>query len=491
MAMNTLWALLHAIGVKGSERSKTQTISKICYNSQHCIQDSIFFAFPGLHTQGSYYIDEAISKGAVCIFSTETVSQKQEGVTYVVSEQIRTTFSTLCAAFYDWPSRDLAIIGVTGTDGKSTTCDYLYQILTSQGCKVGLLGTVSMDDGSGKQPSPYRQSTPEADQLHAFLNRCRDHKVEYVILECTSHALSKEHDRLATIEFTQALLTTLSSEHLEFHKTQDAYIHAKCNLIRALKTGGSFFTTEQNSALQQCSEALPPLCRSYILQQSLPFTTSCENMAGVTLHIQGQTVQTSLALPCLLSNAMLALLAASELLNKEAMALVGVLASLQQVAGRMISIENKLNLRIIIDFAHTADAYQQLFSFMYKTKGKGRIIALFGSAGERDTLKRGQMGLIAHPYADKIILTEEDPRFEPNATIFKDIRSLMPEQGPVIEEYAERNVAIQRAFALAEQGDTLLFLGKGHESTIEDRGKKRPWNEEAQVRLALQHKERT
>lgn len=486
--MNTLLGLLNAIGIEESHLFQTPVIKKICHNSKECIESSVFFAFPGMHTQGELYIEDAIARGAICIFSTRPVLKKQEKILYYVTEKPRTLFSQMCAAFYGWPSRSMEIIGVTGTDGKSTTSDYLYQILQAKGCKVGLLGTVSMDDGGGKRPSPYRQSTPEADQLHFFLSRCKENNLSHVILECTSHALSKEYDRLATIEFSQALVTTISSEHLEFHKSLEAYVDAKCNLVRALRAGGTFLTTRQNPYKTQFLDALPPFSYAHLLEKSLPFTTMESDLGTVDIQHKQTTIFTPLALPCLANNAMLALFSASLILDVEAEELLPLLANLDTVAGRMISIDNSHSLRVIIDFAHTADAYEQLFSHMKKTAKGGNLIALFGSAGERDTSKRPHMGRIASHYADRIILTEEDPRGEDDANICKDIRSQMENTNCIIEEIGDRTAAIQRAIELSKPGDTLLFLGKGHETTIEGSGGKRPWNEEETVRTMLKNK---
>lgn len=488
--MNTLLGLLNAIGIEASPLAQAQAINTICYNSKECSEASVFFAFPGLHTQGDLYIDEAIAKGAVCIFSTKEIAHKQKNILYYITQTPRSLFSRMCAAFYDWPSKSLEVIGVTGTDGKSTTCDYLYQMLQAKGCKVGMLGTVSMDDGEGKSPSPYRQSTPEADQLQAFLFRCKLNGLTHVILECTSHALSAEHDRLATIEFSLALVTTISSEHLEFHKSLEAYVEAKCNLVRALQPGGAFLTTRQNPYRAKFIEALPPSSYSYLLEKTLPFALTIGEADTLKVQYKGTTIQTPLQLPCLASNAMLALLACSLVLQEKPEGLLPLLEKLAPVAGRMIPIENTLSLRIIIDFAHTSDAYEQLFSHMKETAAGGKVIAVFGCAGERDTTKRPEMGLIASLYADRIILTEEDPRNEPNSAIFKDIRSHIDRASVPIEEIEDRQEAIQRALEWSEAGDTLLFLGKGHETTIEGKEGKRPWDEEATVRALLQMRER-
>lgn len=488
--MNTLLGLLNSVGIEDPTLCPSLTVSSICYNSKQCTEKSVFFAFSGLHTDGDLYIEEAIQNGAICIVSRHPVQAKQESVFYYTTEAPRPLFSRMCAAFHDWPAKSLVVIGVTGTDGKSTTSDYLYQMLRSQGCKVGILGTVSMDDGSGKQASPYRQSTPEADQMHRFLRRCVENSLTHVVLECTSHALSREYDRLATIEFSMALVPTVSSEHLEFHKTIQAYVDAKCNLVRALRKGGTFLTTQQNPYRTAFIRALPPSCSSYLVEEELPYSLSTTEEGFSVIHSCGLTFETPLQLSCLASNAMLALLAASRLLGKKPHYLLPLLEELTPVAGRMVTIKNRLGIRIVIDFAHTADAYAQIFSHMREGTGKGNIIAVFGCAGERDTSKRAPMGKIASHYSDRLILTEEDPRGEESKTIFRDLRSEMDNPSCIVEEIEDREAAIERAFTLAKPGDTLLFLGKGHESSIEGRTGKRSWNEEAVVLSMVQKQER-
>ncbi|WP_320130558.1 UDP-N-acetylmuramyl-tripeptide synthetase [uncultured Sphaerochaeta sp.] len=486
--MKQLFGLLDAVGLPLPAQSADIFLSELCYDSRQCKKACAFFAFEGIHTDGQQYIAQAIDNGAICIFSTKEQEIKQKGILYITTPHPRSLFSRMCAAFYEYPAKGLCLIGVTGTDGKSTTCDYLYQLLQSQGLRTGLLGTISMDDGSSKQPSPYRQSTPEADSLQQFLRRCVDNGLSYVILECTSHALSKEYDRLATLAYDLAIVTTVTSEHLEFHKTLEAYLDAKCNLIRNLKPGGLFISTTDNPCLETFLSCLGAKSKATILHRDHSCSIGLPRDGRIECTLDGRQLSLPVLLPCLASNALLAALGACAILKTSLESLIPSLQNLQPVQGRMISIPNSLKLQIIMDFAHTADGYEKLFSGLPRIQATGRIIAVFGCAGERDTSKRGPMGKIAATYAQILILTEEDPRQEGNEKIFADLLEQIPAEKSkdlLIEQIPDRTQAIERAFALAQPKDTLLFLGKGHEHTIEGPKGKRPWNEEEEIKKVL------
>ncbi|MFA7117217.1 MAG: UDP-N-acetylmuramyl-tripeptide synthetase [Sphaerochaetaceae bacterium] len=479
--MRKLHELLQACALN-TEGIPDCTIEGLAYDGRNCKPGYIFFAFEGLHSQGTDHIGQAISNGAVVIVTERKIPEHVHTISYVVSENSRSLFAKMCAAFYDYPSRKLTIIGVTGTDGKSTTCDYLQQLLAKKGIRSGLLGTVYMDDGSSKQFSPYRQSTPEADQMQQFLSRCVSNGLTYVVLECTSHALSRQYDRLNSIEYDIAIVTNVTSEHLEFHKSIEAYVDAKCNLVRHLKKGGVFISTTDNWHLQEFLSVLPKDCTSLILHTDLEATISfCDD--GRTLQVLSgdKYYPINVLLPVLASNALLATLACGAICDCPVSSLLPYLGTLSPVEGRMHEIPNRLGRRILIDFAHTADAYQQL---MGPLSGKGRMLALFGCAGERDTSKRKPMGMIASRYCDILVLTDEDPRFEDPQKINQDLISGLSRNIPIYQ-VPSRKEAIHTLFSLSRQGDILLFLGKGHEHTIEKQGVKYPWNETQEVLSAM------
>ncbi|MGH0053032.1 MAG: Mur ligase family protein, partial [Sphaerochaetaceae bacterium] len=360
--MKTLRSLLGAIGINDASVPVTEHIQHVCQHSQMCKPFSVFFAFQGLRTDGSHFINQAIGNGAVCIIAEESRLRPMlpPSVRYYTVKQPHTAFALMCAAFYDYPQKQLNIIGVSGTDGKSTTSDYLYQILRKNGIKTGLLTTVSMDDGSGKQDSPFRQSTPEADQLQAFLFRCAQNKTSHVVLECTSHALSKTFDRLAGIEFSAAIITKVTSEHLEFHHSIEEYTNAKVNLVRALKQDGLLVTSTDNPKVQAFTEVLIPTQRAIILGKDVPMRVEFMGYQGVVVDILGRRIQTPLLLPSLATNSLLAVFCASFILDKPAEALLPLIEEMEPVKGRMQLLENTLGIRVIIDFAHTVDAYEGL-----------------------------------------------------------------------------------------------------------------------------------
>jgi UDP-N-acetylmuramoyl-L-alanyl-D-glutamate--2,6-diaminopimelate ligase len=489
--MKTLRSLLEAVGITDTHVPQDLMIQSICQHSRDCTPNSVFFAFSGLHTDGLLYAKEAVERGAVCIISEQRIPRDLENrglYCYTVSQGHR-SFALMCAELNGNPQDKLSVIGVSGTDGKSTTCDYLYQMLKANDVKAGVLTTVSMDDGSGKIDSPYRQSTPEPDQLQAFLARCVENKVSHVVLECTSHALSKQYDRLAGITFAAAIITKVTSEHLEFHHSLEEYAHAKVNLVKALKEGGLLVTSTDNNRYQMFIDALSDSCSAMVLGKDIPMRIEFMGYRGVVVEIYGQHLLTPLLLPSLATNALLAAFTASHLLNKEPKSLLHLIAHLQPVKGRMHLIENKLGIRVVIDFAHTADAYEGVFSFAKRTCEGGDIIAVFGCAGERDSTKRPAMGKIANKYSSVIILTEEDPRKEGNQAIFSDLRYLMHNPLCTIWEIEDRRMAIQKAVSIAQNGDTLLFLGKGHEKSIERADGKIAWDEITEVQTVLWEEE--
>lgn len=474
-AVKTLQDLFPGLGLGD------RPVSRLTYDSRQCIPGSVFFAFPGIHSQGTDHVPDAVSRGAIAVVAEKPVAVPPS-VAFIPSDAPRTLFARTCSAFHDHPERKLSIIGVTGTDGKSTTCSYLWQILGAHGIHAGLLGTVYKDDGTGLVPSPYRQSTPEADRLEAFLADCVRNGLSTVILECTSHALSDGFDRLDTIRYDLAVVTTVTSEHLEFHRTIAAYVDAKCNLVRRLKEGGTFVSTTANPHLDAFLAALPAGRRTSILHRDVDATVTDDGV-----RYEGRTYPASTGYPVLTGNAVLAAMAAHAYTGLPLTVLFGDLARLEAVDGRMEYVPNRLGITLVIDFAHTADAYEKLFSYAASRKGGGRLLALFGCAGERDTSKRAPMGRIASRYADAIWLTDEDPRGESSEAIDRD---LLRDASPVeVHEISDRRRAIRDLLAHARKGDTVLLLGKGHEHSLEKGGKAYPWNERQEVEQALREKE--
>lgn len=483
--MASLHRLLQACSIPVGDLGD-RFISAVVQHSSQVEDGALFFAFDGAHTSGRLWAEDAAAKGAVAVIAESAIDGLP--VPVIVTDRIRSVYSRMCAAFFGDPQEQLHIIGVTGTDGKSTTCDFLHQIMGAGGIRCGLLSTTGLDDGSKLRPSPYRQSTPEAETLFAFLARCVSHGLSHVILECTSHALSEAFDRLGPITLQAAVVTTVSSEHLDFHRSYAAYLDSKLNLVRRLQSGALFVSSTENSALDAFCSFLDASVEQLIVGRDLPYRLSANGWEGVVVEAEGQQVETALALPVLATNALLALVAARKL--SQAPIDLSILSHITGVKGRMELVPNSLSIVACIDFAHTGDAYAKLFAFVSTIPSQGRLIVVMGAAGERDRSKRAAMGRIAAEYADLLIITEEDPRGEDAAQIRDDLLSQVVTERCTIVCIELRRSAIAAAVGEARAGDVILFLGKGHERTIERRGHTIAWDERAAVRAALRRKER-
>ena len=460
-------------------------IKHICTDSRTCTANSLFFAIEGLHVDGHDYISEAIQRGAVAVVHSKELTYYDSALAYFRTDRIRTMLSFLSAEFYDNPQKQLTCIGVTGTDGKTSTCEFIWQLMNLLHVRCGLIDTVHMDDGSKCIPSPYRQSTPEPTELYPFLSRCRKNGLAYVVIEATSHGLSDECARLKDIEFSAAVFTTVSSEHLEFHKTLARYIDAKFNLARQLVKNGHIVSARDFPYLESLKSIAPKHARfaTYALDSSsdcdLAAVTLAHDLYSRTCRINTQDhVEIPFGPAFFTRNMLGAALAVSQLLSIQVDKVCSLFNQLKPIEGRFALQRFQLPFSIIIDFAHTPDAFEHLFSETRSVLNKGRMIALFGAAGERDVSKRKPMGTVASRYCAALFLTDEDPRKENSAVIINDIIQGIPEESQT-EVYVifDRRMAIAKALRYCKAGDILLLLGKGHEHTIQYANQTVAWNE--------------
>jgi UDP-N-acetylmuramoyl-L-alanyl-D-glutamate--2,6-diaminopimelate ligase len=457
----------------------------LTFDSREVKMGYAFFSFKGIHTDGDLFIDKAIKNGSTLIVCENIPSTIVDGIGYLLVKSTRAAFAIFNSYFYDRADKKLKIIGISGTDGKTTTSCYLYHLLKMDGIKCGLLSTVYQDDGSKLIKSKNRQSTPEANILHSFFKDCVSNDVEYLILESTSHSLSPQMDRLNGIEFDHCIITNITSEHLELHKSIDNYVDAKCNLIRKLKKDGTFISTLDNIHLKECLKASKNHT-SYILKRDVEYKLIKDTaLNSYKVEVDNKLFETNLHLDVFVSNALLACIACSIITKKPLDNSLINIKHLMSIEGRFVIIESPLPFLCIVDFAHTADAFYHIMN-QVKTPN-GRLIVVFGSGGERDITKREQMGKVASTFCDIIIITEEDPRGESNVKIASDIkRGIDNAECFIIDSRVD---AINKAVDIARKNDILLFLGKGHESSIQRKSEKIDWNEECVVRSALHKRE--
>ncbi len=469
-------------------------VTGLAYDSRDVEPGFLFFALDGVHTDGNRFIAAAVENGAVAVVSArEPAFPPPEGVAYLRAADARKAMSAISAAFFDRPSRRLRTIGVTGTDGKSSTVYFIHQLLESRGAKAGLLSTVSFVKDRELEKNPFRQSTPEAPLIHGILAEMLAHGKEYAVVEATSHGLSERTARLLDVEFDAAVLTNVTHEHLEFHGTWEKYCDDKINLFRSLDAGrtagkdipcfGLANADDRSYPLVRAATSAPLLAYSVLRADTDLYATEIEpDIEGTSfvLHDGAGSGRVRLPLPGVFNveNALASAGAAARLLGINAADLIPAIERLRGVKGRMSPVRAGQPFSVIVDYAHTPGAFRRLFP-MARGYTKGRLISVFGSGGERDTEKRPIQGRIASEHSDVVILSNEDPRGEDPMKLLEDIAAGCGEmrRGRDLLLIPDRREAIREAFGIAGPGDTVLLLGKGHEGSIILKDGPVPWDE--------------
>lgn len=470
------------------------SITGLAFDSRHVRPGDLFFALPGLHTDGTAYLADAARRGAVAALAQSPPTTLPSGMTVAVVQDVRRTMSRLSSRFWGHPSRELTVIGVTGTDGKSTTVAFVYQLLNACGRKAGFFSTVDLDEGEGPRPNEHRQSTPEAPQIHALLRRMRTHGLEYAVLESTSHGLSPRTARLADVTYTVGLFTNLSQDHLEFHGTLENYLRDKVRLFEALDLGpeGAFGVVNRDDPHHRSfvqATRRPVLSFSTHGGEADLWARDVVEVAGgleFTLRPWGGRARLNMPGRHNVANALAALVVVGRLTGLSWQDLVPLLEGLRPPRGRWSSVERGQPFRVVVDYAHTPGAFETVLPDL-KRSTPGRLIVVFGSAGERDRSKRPLLGQLADRYADLVILTDEDPRLEDPEVILDEIQGgiVFKTLGRDLERVRPRREAIRRALSLAREGDTVALLGKGHEASIQGL-QAEPWDEVAEAQRCLE-----
>jgi len=392
-----------------------------------------------------------------------------------------------------FPAKGLKVIGVTGTNGKTTTCYLIHQMLNDAGYKVGLMTTVGFGVGSEIKPQMEHMTTVSVPLLLKRIKAMRAEGIEWLVLETTSHALAQH--RVWGIPYSMAVMTNVTHEHLDYHKTFERYLNAKRRLFKLTnknKRGlriGIINADDPNSALFARDIAKPMLYglnQADVVAQQVKLQPNGVNYVvkhkqqtlNINCHLPGSfNVANSLAAVCV----GLSLGLSTEQIEKG-------IAALKGVEGRMTTIKAGQKFNVIVDFAHTPDSFEKLFIDI-KPVVKGKLIVMFGSAGRRDVAKRAEQGSLAGKYADEVVITEEDDRDVDGLKIMQQIANGAESEGKIRDKdlflVHDRKQAIAFTLKLAGPQDTVLLLGKGHEKTIERADGEHPWNEIETTRQLL------
>jgi len=480
-------------------------IASVVYDSRAVIPGALFVAYRGFHTDGHAYIPQALERGAAAVVYEDPAWDGRMPVPALRVSNARTALAPLAAAFYGHPGRRMRVVGVTGTDGKTTTTFLTSVALEAGGAVTGLMGTVDFKIAGRMWANDSRQSTPEAPEVQALLRDMAEAGCTYAVIEATSHALSARWSRLAGSAFDVAVLTNVTQEHLDFHGTVEQYRRDKARLFEMLAEFNDAAAPFKQRKIAIVN-ADDPHHRMFL--DAAP--ASAERLTyAVHAHadVRAEDVRSTrdglrfrVTTPWGVADARLRLtgdfnvwnaLAALTVACAEGVPLDRCLAALERapgVRGRMERIEAGQPFTVLVDYAHTPGAFEKLFRIV-RPLTEGQVIAVFGSAGERDRAKRPLQGEIAGRFCDLIVLTDEDPRLEDRMAIIAEIAAGAEAVGKRIGETClcipDRALAIRTAFAHARPGDIVLLLGKGHEGSIIYGTTPVPWDEAAEARRAL------
>ncbi|MCG8478441.1 MAG: UDP-N-acetylmuramoyl-L-alanyl-D-glutamate--2,6-diaminopimelate ligase [Spirochaetales bacterium] len=478
-------------------------IERIWYDSRNVTPGDLFVALPGYHVDGHAYIDDATTKGAAVVVCETLPEKVHDGVIYLHVAHSRTALSAFSARLARHPSRELPVIGVTGTDGKSTTTFLIDQFLSLLEEESGFISTALIKRDLRLEKNPFRQSTPEAPEIHAFLREMIENGKRFAVVEATSHGLSDQTSRLKDVDFHVAVFTNITHEHLEFHGSFEQYRSDKANLFRSLDRTASnkkdrefpifgvVNRDDPNAYYFEHATRRPVLTYSVTDPEADLYAGDIQpDTAGTNCLVhwrrESREVRVPMPGPFNVENVLAAVLAVATLLDRNPLDLLAVVPHLKALPGRMQVISHDLPYVPIVDYAHTPGAFAKVLPLI-KGYTAGRLIVVFGSAGERDVEKRAMQGELAARHGEVVILTDEDPRGEDRMAILEDIAAGCLAGDPRIRDEGrlflvpDRRSAIRHALDIAADGDAILFLGKGHESSIIYADGPTAWDEAAIV----------
>ena len=488
-----LKALLSKIPVTLTIGPVDREISAICYDSRRVTKNALFVALRGEKADGNAYIDAAIERGAVAVVTEEEQSQRR--ATLAIVPNARQALADLAAEFYGRPALGLKVAGITGTNGKTTTAFLLKHLCESVQQRAGLIGTIRYE--IGERILPASRTTPESLDLQELLFQIRSAGCRAVAMEVSSHALTQ--DRVRNVEFDTAIFTNLTQDHLDYHRTMEAYFESKVRLFTALaaqprKKGKAVVNCDDRWGQQLLvrlakeTPALPVV--TYGMNARADFRASAvkSDIGGTQYQLDAQGKTYLVRLPLIGSFNVynsLAALAGAAAIGVDLRTAVRALADTPSVPGRLEPVPVKRQFRVFVDYAHTDDALSNVMKTL-RDLGPRRLIVVFGCGGDRDKAKRPLMAAAVERLADWAIVTSDNPRKENPEAIITEVAAGF--RGKNYETIADRREAIFRAIALAQPRDIILIAGKGHETTQEFADHTVPFDDLAVARLAVEGK---
>lgn len=468
MKLNEVLKNITPIKIVGNDNVE---ITGVNIDSRRIKAGHLFVAIRGTQVDGHQFIDKAIELGADAVLCEELPEKLSDHVTYVQVESTEDAVGKVATLFYGNPSHKLKLVGVTGTNGKTTIATLLYNMFRKFGYKVGLLSTVCNYIDDVEVPADH--TTPDPIELNELLAKMVEAGCEYAFMECSSHAIHQK--RIGGLKFAGGLFTNLTRDHLDYHKTFENYRNAKKAFFDSLPKDAFAITNADDKNGMIMVQNTKATVKTYSIRSMADFRArilEC-HFEGMYLEIDGREVGVQFIGKFNVSN-LLAVYGAAIMLGKKPEDILLVLSTLHSVSGRLEPIHSPEGFTAIVDYAHTPDALANVLNAIHEVlDGKGHVITVCGAGGNRDKGKRPLMAQEAVRQSDKVIITSDNPRFEdPQEIINEMLAGLNEQQMRKVISIVDRKEAIRTACMMAQKGDVVLVAGKGHENYQEIKGVK-------------------
>ena len=477
-----LSTLIKAIPVKAVVGPTDIEISGVDIDSRQAVSGHLFVAIKGTQTDGHRFIPKAVEQGAVAVLCEDLPEEQRQDVTWVQVASTEQAVGPVATAFYGNPTERLKLVGVTGTNGKTTIATLLYNMFRRLGYKCGLLSTVCnyIED----EPIPATHTTPDPIELNRLLDRMVEAGCDYCFMECSSHAIAQH--RIGGLKFAGGLFTNLTRDHLDYHKTFENYRDAKKMFFDQLPKEAFAITNADDKNGMFMVQNTKAVVKTYSTRSMADFRAriiEC-HFEGMYLEVNGREVGVQFIGKFNVSN-LLAVYGAAIMLGQQPEDILVVMSTLKSVAGRLEPIRSQEGVTAIVDYAHTPDALENVLKAIHEVlDGRGgQVITVCGAGGNRDKGKRPLMAQEAVKQSDRVIITSDNPRFEEPQDIINDmLAGLDQKQMKKVVAIIDRREAIKTATMLAQKGDVILIAGKGHEDYQGIKGVKHHFDDREVVR---------
>ena len=482
MKLSDLLKNIVAISIIGDAECDIKGVN---IDSRKVADGHLFIAMRGTQVDGHKFIPKAEELGAAAILCEQIPEERKEGVTYVQVADTEDVVGQVATTFYGNPTSKLKLVGVTGTNGKTTIATLLYNMFRKMGHKCGLLSTVCNYVEGEAYPTDH--TTPDPIELNELLGKMVDAGCEYAFMECSSHAIAQK--RIGGLTFAGGIFTNLTRDHLDYHKTLENYRDAKKKFFDDMPKNAFAITNADDKNGMVMVQNTKATVKTYSIRTMADFHAKiieC-HFEGMYLEVNGKEVGVQFIGKFNVSN-LLAVYGAAVMLGKDPEDVLVTLSTLKSVAGRLEPIRSEEGVTALVDYAHTPDALENVLNAIHEVmEGKsGKIITVCGAGGNRDKGKRPLMAQEAVKQSDRVIITSDNPRFEEPQDIINDmLAGLNAQQMKSVVSIVDRREAIKTAVMMAEKGDVILIAGKGHEDYQDVKGTKHHFDDREEVRKAF------